>query len=87
MTEYTVESYINTVTEDVVKVCRIHGYGLVMQLASQSWGAIQPGLNHVTGPAAGMTVPCVCDSPFHCEWCCGTGWLTKHVKELIKDTE
>lgn len=70
------------------------GYGRMMQLAQELWREKlekeQPSLvggEFAYGPCVSMTVPCECErteeNP-HCDWCCGSGWLTEKVKK-IKD--
>lgn len=76
----------------VLAVCEQHGYGAVMQSASELWkekeelagrdGSANGAI--VTGPCAGMIVPCGCKVPHKCDWCCGCSWLTEHVKR-VKD--
>lgn len=68
------------------------GFGRLMQLAQQEWEkALQAkdmpaGGSFVFGPCLSMTVPCGCESPASCEWCCGSGRLTKHVHNIKTDT-
>ena len=63
------------------------GYGNLMHVASQEWGKDlkrkwrADGGQFAVGPCVVMTVPCGCKSPKDCDWCCGSGWLTKRVKE------
>ena len=71
----------------VLNACEFIGYGRVMQLASDAWKEKakiknQDGMGLVIGPHVGMVEPCGCDPEQSCEWCCGSGWLTKHVKKL-----
>ncbi len=61
------------------------GYGRMMQCAQECWKEVLQeqgfeGGEFAYGPCVGMTVPCGCKS--NCDWCCGSGWLTKHVKQL-----
>lgn len=70
--------------EVVVGLCEAMGYGAVMQVASEVWQAKDPKGGFVVGPCAAFTEPCGCESPKDCEWCCGCGWLTKHVA-IIKN--
>ncbi len=64
------------------------GYGNLMYVASQQWGEDlkqkwnEDGGQFAVGPCVVMTVPCGCKSPKDCDWCCGSGWLTKHVKKV-----
>ena len=66
------------------------GYGRVMQLAQMLWRHYledmhaAPGGETVVGPCAMSTVPCGCQRPRDCDWCCGCGWLTPLVKK-VKD--
>ena len=67
------------------------GYGNLMHTASELWtedlqGSSYAGGEFVVGPAKALTTPCGCEHPHSCEWCCGTSWLTLHVKS-IKDRE
>lgn len=67
-------------------------YGAMMTLGQELWReslieqGYPPGGEFIVGPCVTMTVPCECEDPVHCEWCCGCGWLTKHVKE-VKDSQ
>lgn len=69
------------------------GYGRMMQLAEQEWRKLlarsgHAGGEHTTGPCASSMVPCQCrtekepqlDANGHCDWCCGAGRVTKHVR-------
>lgn len=69
------------------------GYGRLMQLASQEWGkslnskGLPSGGNFVIGPCSATVTQCGCSGAHTgdvCDWCCGTGWLTKHVREVQK---
>jgi hypothetical protein len=42
----------------------------------------KPGSEFVVGPCKAEVVACGCDDPVDCEWCAGTGWLTKKVKKM-----
>lgn len=72
----------------LLQICEQIGYGRVMQLSSQMWQEKDPIGSFVVGTCKISTVPCGCNDgskPFeHCDWCCGCGWLTEHVKQ-IKD--
>ena len=67
------------------------GYGRVMQLAEQLWREkLKPdgleGGEHTTGPCADSMVPCphpVKDRNGHCEICCGSGRVTKWVRDHL----
>jgi hypothetical protein len=69
-------------------ICEAIGYGRSMSLISEWWGLKLGGNGgeFVVGTCKALTVPCGCDDQPHCDWCCGCGWLTKHVKS-IKDRE
>lgn len=69
------------------------GYGRLMQLACQEWGKSlnangqSSGGNFVIGPCSATVTQCGCSGAHTgdvCDWCCGTGWLTKHVREVQK---
>lgn len=65
------------------------GYGRLMRLAQQCWREIAiakgySGTEFTCGPCAGLTVECGCSSG--CDWCGGSQWLTRKVKQL-KDKE
>lgn len=66
------------------------GYGRMMQLAQEAWrnslarDGWPIGGEFAYGPCVAMLVRCGCKHPGKCDWCCGTGKLTKHVKK-IKD--
>lgn len=75
------------IVNDIVTIAKRCGYGRVMQELSDAWqekstneGRVGEGL--VIGPHAGLTTSCDCDKPSNCDWCCGSGWLTRHVKSL-----
>ena len=67
------------------------GYGRMMQLAQKLWRqalidqGYPPGGEFVSGPCKALTVECGCKSG--CDWCEGSGWLTKKVKELKDSME
>lgn len=68
------------------------GYGNVMHSASRLWGAKleaegYPRGNHTVGPCEALTVTCPHperDVNGHCTWCCGCGWVTERVFEIMK---
>jgi hypothetical protein len=71
-------------------LCEEHGYGRVMQLAALLWKSRVeeegiPGSYFVIGPRKSMVVSCGCDSPSSCDWCCGSGWVTRYVKAIKND--
>jgi hypothetical protein len=64
------------------------GYGRLMQCAEKVWREVAiaqgtPGSEHTTGPCAAMLVPCehIDNGRGHCDWCCGSGRVTKRVAE------
>lgn len=64
------------------------GFGRLMQLAERCWRewAATRGLEgseHTTGPCAALMVPCPCGAPVKCAWCCGSGRVTKRVREAV----
>ena len=69
------------------------GYGRMMQLAQEGWREVLEkqgieGGEFAYGPCVAMTVPCECDpEEEHCDWCCGAGWLTEHVKQIKEDQQ
>ncbi len=78
--------------ELVYKIGKEIGFGNMMHLAQKCWRDIlskpdslaPPGGEFACGPCVRLTVPCGCESG--CDWCCGSRWLTKHVKK-IKDNQ
>lgn len=65
------------------------GYGRLMQLAERIWNAKQPGAAHSVGCCVAFLVPCPCpesgrDANGFCDWCCGSGRVTKKVLEAIQ---
>jgi len=66
------------------------GYGRIMHLCEELWREsllqkdLPPGGEFTIGPCAAAMVPCGCETPAYCDWCCGTRKLTKHVK-IVKD--
>ena len=69
------------------------GYGRIMQLSEQLWRvALEAedcaGGEHSAGPAAAFLVPCGCvGADILCDWCCGTGRVTKRVRQAQIDEE
>lgn len=63
------------------------GFGHVMQLCNQLWRKVQPGNEHSIGPCAAFLVECpharIGIDASKCEWCCGTGRVTKRVAEAF----
>lgn len=76
---------------EVTKLGEGIGYGNMMHLAQACWKeslarqGYPTGGEFIVGTCVAMTVPCGCER-YSCDWCCGSGWLTKHVKE-VKDRE
>lgn len=67
------------------------GYGRLMSAAQGCWREVLASTNtqggeFAIGPCIGATVRCGCTysrSPrINCDWCCGSGWLTRKVREL-----
>lgn len=65
------------------------GFGRIMQLAQQLWGESlkEQGLGggeFAYGPCVAMLVDCICvenkTRRSGCDWCCGTGKVTKKVR-------
>lgn len=71
------------------------GFGQLMRLAEEIWGEREiargtPGGQHTVGPCAALLVPCICQDrrdSFHCDWCCGSGRVTKRVHAISKGME
>lgn len=65
------------------------GYGRMMQLGETLWreklGNYGPDLRggeHSVGPCVALLVPCPhpgVEKAGHCDWCCGSGRVTKRV--------
>lgn len=68
----------------IKKICDEHGYGNIMDIVYKLWRKKMSGSNFTIGPCESTTVPCECVSKNKCDWCCGCGWLTRHVKK-VKD--
>jgi hypothetical protein len=63
------------------------GYGRTMQLCEELWNEHEPkGHGHSVGPCLALLTPCACvesePGPASCNWCCGTGRVTQHVRIL-----
>lgn len=82
----------NIEKEQVRALGAVIGYGNMMHIASVSWGeklaadGYPSGGEFVIGPCRALVVSCGCregevDGTGGCDWCCGCGWLTKHVRE------
>lgn len=76
----------------VKEIADVIGHGRLFQVAQQLWAA-DLAINHMDGgefafgPCVANTVICGCEyepkNPSNsCRWCCGAGWLTKHVREV-----
>ena len=69
-------------------IADVIGAGELMRLGQTLWREALvedmgvSGGEFAIGPCVAATVPCGCEQPHKCEWCCGCGWLTKHVKTL-----
>lgn len=73
------------------------GYGRLMQLTQKGWRdkAKETGLDRSEfsiGPCAAFIVPCPHpengkDADGHCDWCCGSGWVTKRVLQAIEASQ
>ena len=71
--------------EAVRRLGNLIGYGRMMQLAQENWREKLEedslgGGEFAYGPCVVFTVPCDCGGS--CDWCCGSQWLTKKVKEI-----
>jgi hypothetical protein len=62
------------------------GYGRMMQLAEQIWRTLPYGDKgaHSVGPCVGLLVPCPHPDGPNCDWCCGSGRVTKRVLAAMK---
>jgi hypothetical protein len=89
---------INKYEEDCVRSLGEHiGYGRLMQLAEQIWckKAKEKGLDgseHTVGCCAWFLVDCPHlgleeENNYKCDWCCGSGRVTKKVLEVMKEVE
>jgi len=64
------------------------GYGRMMRLGEELWreSLIKQGHSsggeHTTGPCAAFMVPCGCKNRVKCDWCCGSGRVTKLVRDV-----
>lgn len=64
------------------------GYGNLMSLASEIWKEYSPRDAFTVGPCAVAMVPCGHpEDGSICDWCCGTGMLTRHVKNVKDNLE
>jgi len=68
------------------------GYSRMMQLAEHIWDAKTPGAAHSVGPCVAFLVPCphpgLRDQQLgsRCDWCGGSGRVTRRVLEAMKGT-
>lgn len=68
------------------------GYGRTMQMCEQLWKeslkakGYSEGGAHSVGPCNASLVDCGCKNHVKCDWCCGSGRITKRVKQA-KDKE
>lgn len=65
------------------------GYGRLMQLAEEIWDGIRPGVGEAysVGCCTCFLVECpheVDEDNPHCDWCCGSGRVTKRVAQEIE---
>lgn len=72
------------------------GYGRMMQLAEELWSEDlkQDGLKFgvscngggalSVGPCRAFLVPCPCTDRVACDWCCGSGRVTKRVAAAVE---
>ncbi len=91
---FEIPEYILEQQEDEKKfiksIGKTMGYGRIMQLGQECWREALEKEGYVggefqCGPCVALTVPCGCSGS--CDWCCGSGWLTKHVKSIKDKTE
>lgn len=76
-----------SVQKKIVQLCEDYGYGRVMEVTSKEWSKKADsidlsGSHFVVGPCGSQVEPCECDPRDNCVWCCGSGWLTNHVKSV-----
>lgn len=71
-------------------LCRRIGFAEVMQKTSQIWQSTAGAQALAIGPSVSYCRPCPHpqgQDPEHpCEWCGGSGWLTKRVYETLATT-
>ena len=67
---------------EILKQCETLGHGHVIEIATKAWLEHNKEANDDL-----MIKPCNCNSDSNCEWCAGTGWLTKKVSQLKFSTE
>ena len=83
MTDYEEENAVRQLGDLI-------GYGRVMQLCVQIWNHKTPGGAHSVGPCTSQLVPCPHpedgrDANGHCDWCCGSGRITRKVATAIAE--
>lgn len=67
------------------------GYGRLMQLAEEIWDEFRPGIGeaHSVGCCTCFLVKCphpeINDDNIHCDWCCGSGRVTKRVAQELEE--
>lgn len=73
--------------ERVETLGAVIGFGRLMQLAERIWRGRLPlklkGGEHSVGPCVLMLVPCPAPEVGNCEWCCGSGRVTKRVAQAM----
>lgn len=85
-------------TEEVRHLCQAIGYGRVMNEAERLWREHESTLGHdasivpAIGPPRRFLVACMCAEARptrqgDCEWCCGTGRVTKRVRRAMLDAD
>jgi hypothetical protein len=71
--------------EELKNHCLEVGFGNTMSVIKELWedhsGKTDIGRGGVfeIGPCIATTVKCGCKYPPECDWCCGSGWLTRKV--------
>jgi hypothetical protein len=84
--------------QEIKRLGKRVGFGFMMKAAQAGWRECLKNWKHgdisggefIVGPCVVSTVPCVCMNnkpPGSCDYCCGCGWLTKAVKELLQNKE
>jgi len=71
------------------------GYGNLMHLAQRAWRQKlteknMQGGEFAVGCCTTFVVKCPCpedgkDANGHCDWCCGSGWVTKKVLAAMEE--
>lgn len=65
--------------DEIRDLCERIGYGRVLHATADLWAAKDAIGAHTTGPAISLVVPCGCRGA-NCDWCCGSGRVTKRVR-------